>query len=136
VSKPVNFERIRRLLEEIESSLAIARSMVSVDYASFLRDVRNRYTLRLALVEVVEAATSLGLCILRDLGVRRVEGYSQVFRKPVEHGVLSLETGEGMKRLARPRNPTTHSTGRSTTPGYTGRLRAAGWGLSRGSLRR
>lgn len=109
MSKPVNFERVRRLLEEIESSLAIARSMVSMDCASFLRDVRNRYTLRLALVEVVEAATSLGLCILRDLlNVRRVEGYSQVFKKLVEHGVLSPEAGKGMERLARLRNLIIH----------------------------
>ncbi len=102
-------ERVEILLAEIRDSLEIARSMVDMDYSSFIRDVRNRYTLRLALVEIVESATSLGLYLLREIfNIKKVEGYSQVFKKLVEHGVISPEVGEEMRRLVKLRNLIIH----------------------------
>ena len=53
--------RVERLVEDIRSSLMIARDMTSMSYTEFMRDIRNRYTLRLALIEIVEAAADLGL---------------------------------------------------------------------------
>ena len=91
----MDVERVKRLLMDVEESLRVAESIVSLDYGEFVRDVGNRYTLRMALVEVVEAATSLGLALLRGAGVGRVESYAQVFRKLVEHGMLSPEVGGG-----------------------------------------
>ena len=105
----VSIEKIKRLIREIEDSLAIAKDIVSMDYSSFIQDIRNRYTLRLALVEIVEAAASLGLYLLRELrNIKKVEGYFQIFRKLVEQGVLSPETGEEMEKLARLRNLIIH----------------------------
>lgn len=46
-------------------NLKVAENIVSMDFNSFISDVRNRYTLRLALVEIVEASATLGLYILR-----------------------------------------------------------------------
>ncbi|MCS7365683.1 MAG: DUF86 domain-containing protein [archaeon GB-1867-035] len=101
--------RLKRLLEEIRSSLNIVKSMVDMDHASFTIDLRNRYTLRLALVEVVEASVNLGIYILRNfLGVRRVEGYLQVFRSLVNYGVISPEVGDEMEKLTRLRNLIIH----------------------------
>lgn len=101
--------RINKLLTEIKYSLKVARSIVDMDYDDFIRDIRNRYTLRLAVVEIVEASASLGLYILREfLSVRRVEGYSQIFRKLVERGVISSRIGEEMERLTRLRNLIIH----------------------------
>mgnify|MGYP000005724646 CR=1 FL=1 len=102
-------ERIERLLAEIKDSLKIARSIINMKYDEFIHDIRNRYTLRLAVVEIVEASVSLGLYILREfLNIRRVEGYSQVFRKLVEHGVVSSRIGEEMEKLTRLRNLIIH----------------------------
>ena len=101
--------RVNRLLGEIEESLRVAREMVSKNFDDFISDVRNRYTLRLALVEVVEAAVTLGLYILRRrFNVKSVEGYVQVFRKLMEHGVIPSDVGRGMEALVRLRNLIIH----------------------------
>ncbi|MBS7637319.1 DUF86 domain-containing protein [Candidatus Bathyarchaeota archaeon] len=101
--------RADRLLEEIEGSLKVAEKIVRMDFNSFISDVRNRYTLRLALVEIVEASVTLGLYILRErFDVEAVEGYVQVFRKLMEHGVISPNVEIGMERLTRLRNMIIH----------------------------
>jgi uncharacterized protein YutE (UPF0331/DUF86 family) len=102
-------ERVERSLDDIRSSLEIAKRIVEMSYGDFLRDFRNRYTLRLALVEIVEASVNLGLYLLRELlGVVRVEGYTKIFDDLVEHGVLSPDVGEAMRRLTRLRNLIIH----------------------------
>ncbi len=63
-----------------------------------------RLLFRLIRIEIVEAAVTIGLHILREQFGEEVEGYVQVFKKLTEHGVLSGDIGEGMIRLARLRN--------------------------------
>jgi len=104
----VDKEKISKLIEEIEESLRVVEKIVSLDLNAFLADVRNRYTLRLSIVEIVEAATLIGLHILREQFNDRAEGYVQVFRKLLERGILSRDTGEGMIKLARLRNLIVH----------------------------
>ncbi len=102
-------DRIGRLLDEIRRSLRVAEEVVSLSLEDFLSDVRNRYTLRLALVEVVEAAAVLGLHILRErFGEEEIEGYARVFEKLANYGVVSRDVGESMRRLARLRNIIVH----------------------------
>jgi len=101
-------ELLKKLLRDIEYSLDIAGGIVEMDLNSFLSDIRNIYTLRLAIIEVVEASTSLGLHILRELGERHFDGYIEVFRRLVEKGVISPEIGQNMMRLARLRNLIIH----------------------------
>lgn len=59
-------EMVERLLWDIERSLKVARSVVQLPLDEFLGDVRNRYTLRLALVEMVEAACSVGSHLMEE----------------------------------------------------------------------
>ena len=101
-------ERISKLIEELRESLRVAEEIVSLDLNEFLADIRNRYTLRLSIVEIVEAATLIGLHILREQFNDTAEGYVQVFRKLLERGILSRDTGEGMIKLARLRNLIVH----------------------------
>ncbi|MGB9717840.1 MAG: type VII toxin-antitoxin system HepT family RNase toxin [Thermoproteota archaeon] len=101
-------ERISRLLKDVGNSLKIAEDLTSLSLDEFLGDVRNRYTLRLALVEIVEAMTSLGLYILRERLKTEAEGYIAVFRKLVENGVISKEVGDSVERLTRLRNLIIH----------------------------
>ncbi|RLG86028.1 MAG: hypothetical protein DRO39_04140 [Thermoprotei archaeon] len=121
----MDIERVRRILSILTESLRVAESIVAMGFEEFASDIRNRYILRLALVEVVEAATSLGLHILReDLGVRTVESYAQVFRKLVEHRVINIPVPM-YDNVSQP-GETFHSTTRTgmlMTPGYIGRLR-------------
>jgi len=104
----VDRERVSKLIEEIRRSLRVAEEIISLDLNEFLADVRNRYTLRLSIVEIVEAATLIGLHILREQFSDTAEGYVQVFRKLLERGILSRDTGEGMIKLARLRNLIVH----------------------------
>ncbi len=97
-------DRIVRLLNDIREALKIVEMIVSLNQDEYAADVRNRYTLRLCIVEIVEAAVTIGLHILREQFGEEVEGYVQVFKKLTEHGVLSGDIGEGMIRLARLRN--------------------------------
>jgi len=71
-------EILERLLKGIGFSLNIARSIVGRDLSEFISDIRNRYTLRLALIEIVEAPVTLGIHILRWLGERSIEGYTHL----------------------------------------------------------
>ena len=74
-----------------------------------MKDIRNKYTLRHLIVEIVEASVSPGLCILRDLiGLKKIDGYTTVFRRLVETGVLSSRTGLDMGKLVRLRNLVIH----------------------------
>ncbi|PLJ78201.1 hypothetical protein [Infirmifilum sp. SLHALR2] len=70
-------------------------STVSSNLSEFIGNVRNRYTLRLGVVEIVEAATSIGLHILRERLIEEAEGYVQVSGKLAERGVLSRDAGGG-----------------------------------------
>ena len=101
-------DRILRLLKEIRESLRVVEAVASLDLSEFIADVRNRYTLRLGIVEIVEAATAIGLHVLRERFNEDVEGYVQVFRKLLERGVLSRDVGEGMIKLVRLRNLIVH----------------------------
>ena len=105
----MDVDRVSRLIEDIEGTLRVVSELVGSSFEDFMRDVRSRYALRYAIVEIVESSTALGLHILReDFGVERVESYSQVFDKLVENGVISSAIGEGMKRLVRLRNLVVH----------------------------
>ncbi len=105
----MNIPRIKKLLDEIRNSLKLIEKLVDLPYEDFISDIRNRYTLRLALIEIVEASVAIGLIILKELGdVEKIEGYIQVFRKLIEHRVLTPETGNGMEKLVRLRNMIVH----------------------------
>ena len=98
-------QRILYLLGEIRENLEIARNVLSQPIEDFLGDIRNRYTLRHVIVEIVEASVALGLYILRKLyGVEKVDGYTSVFKKMMEKGIISPQTSEEMVRLVRLRN--------------------------------
>ncbi len=98
-------QRILYLLGEIRENLEIARNVLSQPIEDFLGDIRNRYTLRHVIVEIVEASVALGLYILRKLyGVEKVDGYTSVFKKMIEKGIISPQTSEEMVRLVRLRN--------------------------------
>ncbi len=98
-------ERVRRLLADIEKSLSVAKRVVELGEEEFLSDIRNAYTLRLAIVEILEASVSLGLQILKE---EEVEGYRQVFGGLLRRGVISPDVYKEMVRLVGLRNLIVH----------------------------
>ncbi len=105
----MNEERVAYLLRDIEESLKVARKIASLPLSEFISDIRNKYTLRLALVEIVEAAVGLGMLLLRERGMAEgISGYTLVFRRMVDAGIISPSVGREMERLARLRNLIVH----------------------------
>ncbi len=102
-------QRISYLLGEIRENLELARDLLSQPIEDFLGDIRNRYTLRHVIIEIVEASVAFGLYILREMHeVEKVDGYTSVFRKMMEKGIISPQTSEDMVRLVRLRNLIIH----------------------------
>ncbi|MEX2706816.1 MAG: DUF86 domain-containing protein [Candidatus Freyrarchaeum guaymaensis] len=84
-------------------------TMASLPYDEFMGDLRNRYTLRLAILEIVEAAISMGLHILREKQeAEKIESYSETIEKLVEVGVVSAEVGDEVAKLVGLRNLIAH----------------------------
>lgn len=101
--------RIDKLLEEARESLKVAEEVIAIPYDEFIRDVRNRYALRMALIEVVEALCNAGLHILREgLKVKAVEGYVEIIRKLIENSIISEAVGGEIEKLVRLRNLIVH----------------------------
>ena len=55
-------QRALGLLDNLERALGVAEGLVALGRQEFHGDIRNRYALRMAIVEIVEAAAALGLC--------------------------------------------------------------------------
>ncbi len=102
-------ERIIRLLKEIKDLVNDLQNIIDIPLEFFLSDIRNRYSVRHLIVEIVEVASNIGLIILREkFGVREVMGYSDIFRRLSDYAVLDESTGKDMERLAKLRNLIIH----------------------------
>ncbi|MDJ0270140.1 MAG: DUF86 domain-containing protein [Aigarchaeota archaeon] len=89
--------------------MRIVSETTSLSVNDFMSDIRNIYSLRMAIIEFVEAAASVGLELLRRrLKVYDIDGYPQIFRKLVEQGLLSENVGSAMVSLAKLRNLIVH----------------------------
>jgi len=57
-------ERIIKLLEEIKDLVNDLQNIIDIPIEIFLSDIRNRYSVRHLIVEIVEVASNIGLIIL------------------------------------------------------------------------
>ena len=102
-------ERIERLLDEAERSLKVMRMIAALSPDEFLSDVRNRYALRMAVVEVVESIIAASVGILRESrGYTAHHGYVEVAKRLAEEGVLTSQEASDLERLTRLRNIIVH----------------------------
>ena len=100
--------RMERLLRDLEKGLKIIEEITSTDLEDFLNDLKSRYALRMAIVEIIETAANIGLILLREHGAHEVKGYPHIFDKMAELRILSADVGLGMRRMARLRNLIIH----------------------------
>ncbi|HDI75090.1 MAG TPA: hypothetical protein ENF55_03950 [Thermoprotei archaeon] len=54
----------------------------------------------MCILQIVEASVNVGLRMLRNVFSEEAGGYVEVFGRLGERGVITLETSEGMQRLA------------------------------------
>lgn len=102
-------ERIIKLIGEAEQSLKVLQSISSLSWDIFFSDIRNRYTLRMAVVEVVESLVAASVRILRELkGETRQMGYVEVARRLLDEGILAPSEADAFEGLIRLRNIIIH----------------------------
>ena len=103
-------ERIIRLIEEAKESLKIMEEIVSLSFEEFISDIRNRYTLRMAIVELVESLVVASARMIREtlMEGERVEGYVETVKKLMERRILAQNDVETLEKLIRLRNIIIH----------------------------
>jgi len=101
-------KRVETLIREISETLSLAEELAQTPEGEFARSRRDRYALRMALVELAESCSRLGLEALRLRGVHSVSAYREIFKKMVELGMISPEVSEEMQRLIGLRNLIIH----------------------------
>lgn len=104
----VDVGRIRRLVDEIVEGLNVIKDVISMPKNSFLNDLRSRYAIRYAVVEIVEAAALIGLHILENVFGVSPETYSEIFDALAKFNIIDLSTRDGMRKLVGLRNIVVH----------------------------
>lgn len=105
----MDVERIIKLIEEAEQSLKVLESISSLSWDNFFSDIRNRYTLRMAVVEVVESLVAASVRILREVkGEARQMGYVEVAKRLLDEKILAPSEADAFERLIRLRNIIIH----------------------------
>ena len=104
----IDVARIRRLLDEINEGISVIKDAISMPKNVFLNDLRARYAIRYAIVEIVEASALVSLHILENIYGISLETYSEIFDALAKYNVISLETCNGMRRLIGLRNIVVH----------------------------
>lgn len=104
----VRREVIMRYLRDLGESLNMVREVISHDLREILRNNLLRYSLRHAIIMIVEASTDPSIAILEKDFNETVKSYGEAFFKLAEHGVLRADIAEAMSRLVFLRNMIVH----------------------------
>lgn len=102
----VDLDYLSRVVGDIRQGLS--ESIVLMGRDRFARSVRARFSLRYAIIFVVESASDIATSILEKCFSVEAESYRDCFVKLAEHGVITVETAEMMASLASLRNIVIH----------------------------
>ena len=104
----VDREYVDNVVGEIEEGLEEVETITSSSLEDFMRNRSKRFSMRYSIILIVEAATDLGLTILKQCFNEGARSYREVFLKLAERGVINFNTAEGMSTLASLRNMIVH----------------------------
>jgi len=107
VSK-VSKEYIKRVLKEIQDALDELKSITKFSESDFMSSRTLRFSARFSIIQIVEAASDLGIAILEKDFSETAESYREVFSKLALKGVIKSETAEEMEKIASLRNMIIH----------------------------
>ncbi len=94
---------IKRLLQDIEEALRVLVDKASLDKPG----VDDLFALRYSIIEIVESLAVVSTHIAQSLGYS-LEGYVEAMRFLSRQGIVDLDVGERLVRLARLRNILIH----------------------------
>ncbi len=101
-------ERVLRFLEDAKEAIRAARAVTGESLDVFLRDIRLRFALRYALVQLVESLAAALAPWLEYSCDRAPETYRQVFMLAAECGILPADVARVLAALASLRNMLVH----------------------------
>ena len=101
-------EVLQRLIKEIEEAISEIERCVSIDEDDFIRDRTLRFSLRYSVIQAVESAADLGIVILEKIFKTTASSYRDVFRKLVLKGIIPLDVGKDLEKMASLRNMIVH----------------------------
>jgi len=99
---------VQHLIQEIEEAISEMKKCTSFDEDVFIKDRTLRFSLRYSVIQAVESAADLGLTILEKKFNTTAKSYREVFRKLVLNGVISLNIGKSLEKMASLRNMIVH----------------------------
>ncbi|RLG78308.1 MAG: hypothetical protein DRO14_00935 [Thermoprotei archaeon] len=104
----IDKEYVESVINEIKEGLEEIKNIISMDLEDFMRTRSKRFAMRYSVVLIVEAATDIGIVLLKQCFNEEAKSYREVFSKLAERGVISFNVSEGMSSLASLRNMIVH----------------------------
>jgi uncharacterized protein YutE (UPF0331/DUF86 family) len=105
--KPINLQKIRNILADIESSVEELKAITSCSLDDFKKDKRNYGLAEHYLRRALEGVLTIGSHILSRLPVK-TKDYRQIILSLGEHGIVPVDFAEKNKKLASYRNRLVH----------------------------
>ncbi|BES82390.1 type VII toxin-antitoxin system HepT family RNase toxin [Pyrodictium abyssi] len=105
---PEEVEAIRRYLADAREALDQLRFLAGLPAEEVARDKTLRYSLRYAIILLVEASVDAAVALLEKLFEQPPSSYRESFLRLIEAGVIPARVGEEMARLAALRNAIIH----------------------------
>lgn len=105
--RPLNTQKIRNILADIEVNLKELRSLVSSGFEEFRSDRKNYGLAEHYLRRTLEGILTIGSHILSRLPAK-TKDYKQIILSLGEYGIIPVEFAERNKRLASYRNRLVH----------------------------
>lgn len=105
--RPLNIQKIRNILADIEFNLKELRSLVSLGFEEFRSDRKNYGLAEHYLRRTLEGILTIGSHILSRLPAK-TKDYKQIILSLGEYGIIPVEFAERNKRLASYRNRLVH----------------------------
>lgn len=105
--RPLNTQKIRNILADIEGNLKELRSLVSLGFEEFRSDRKNYGLAEHYLRRTLEGILTIGSHILARLPAK-TKDYKQIILSLGEYGIIPVEFAERNKRLASYRNRLVH----------------------------
>lgn len=104
----IDIERIKKKAKEIKENILLITKYTSISEQKFSEDMRNIFTLRYLLLELIEGCAAICNHILTKFGKIAPAGYTECFKGLEEIGVFDSEFTTKLVNMARFRNLLVH----------------------------
>jgi uncharacterized protein YutE (UPF0331/DUF86 family) len=106
--KPVDAERMGKLLGMMRESVGVLRRLSALPESDFLGDVHKQGSAKYHFIVAIEAAIDAANHLISRRGFRSPGDYADTFRVLAENGILTAAFAGELEKMARFRNRPVH----------------------------